>query len=394
MRKILWLVSWYPNATDPFTGDFIKRQAEAVSAFQSLKIIFVGKKTENPIDDQTNLTALDSDNKTLQEFILYDSTIENGIPGSKIVSLYRYFKKHLGIIRLLKKSGELPDLIHVHVAMKAGLVALYLKWKYKIPYVLTEHWTGYYPEAKYSLFKKSYFFRYCTKQILKKADRFLPVSNSLGNLVNRYWAHIPFQIIPNCVNTSLFFPSTGGFTHGFRFIHISSLTYPKNPEGIIQAFTKLLKHDVQADLVLVGPLSHSLTEFISASGLPPERIHCTGELSYERVGIELRKSSALVMFSHYENMPCVILEALCTGVPVIAADVGGIPEVINKENGILVQAGDEDALADAMTEMIRNCQQYDKSKISTEAAALFSYQTIGEQIMHVYDSVLDKNNHL
>lgn len=390
MRKILWLVSWYPNETDPFTGDFIKRQAEAVSALQPLKIIFVGKKTRNSVADQTDLPVQDNNVESLQEFILYDPTIENSIPGSKIVSLYRYFKKHLGIIRLLKKYGELPDLIHVHVTMKAGLVALYLKWKYKIPYVLTEHWTGYYPEAKYSLFKKSYFFRYCTKLILKKADRFLPVSKSLGNLVNRYWAHIPFQIIPNCVNTRLFFHYTGGFIHGFRFIHISSLTYPKNPEGIIRAFIKLLKLGVRADLVLVGPLNPSLTEFISASGLAPDSIHCTGEVSYEQVGIELRNSSALVMFSHYENMPCVILEALCSGVPVIATLVGGIPEVVHKENGILINPGDEDALTGAMTEMIREYQEYDKDKISAEAAAQFSYKTIGEQITGVYDSVLDK----
>ncbi len=67
---------------------------------------------------------------------------------SKIRSLYTYFKKHAEFIKRLRKRDELPDLVHVQVAMKAGLVALYLKWKYKIPYVLTEHWSGYYEEDK------------------------------------------------------------------------------------------------------------------------------------------------------------------------------------------------------------------------------------------------------
>jgi glycosyltransferase involved in cell wall biosynthesis len=390
MRKILWLVSWYPNETDPFSGDFIKRQAEAVSVFQPLTIIFVGKKAKISLTDQRDLPVQNSNNEAMHEFILYDPAIENDAPGTKILSLYNYFKTHLGIIRRLKKSKELPDLVHVHVAMKAGLVALYLKWKYKIPYVLTEHWSGYYPIAKDSLFKKTYFFQYCTKLILKKADRFLPVSEALGNQIKRHWARISFQKIPNSVNTRLFFPSANEFADRFRFIHISSLAYPKNPEGIIRAFIKLLKLGVQADLILVGPLNPSLIEFISASGLAPDRIHCTGEVSYEQVGIELRNSSALVMFSHYENMPCVILEALCSGVPVIATLVGGIPEVVHKENGILINPGDEDALTGAMTEMIREYQEYDKDKISAEAAAQFSYKTIGEQITGVYDSVLDK----
>ena len=43
MKKVLWLASWYPNAAEPFSGDFVKRQAEAVSIFQPLTILFVGK---------------------------------------------------------------------------------------------------------------------------------------------------------------------------------------------------------------------------------------------------------------------------------------------------------------------------------------------------------------
>ncbi len=48
MRRVLWLSSWYPNAADPFTGDFIKRQAEALSTVQPLKIVFAGKYPETP----------------------------------------------------------------------------------------------------------------------------------------------------------------------------------------------------------------------------------------------------------------------------------------------------------------------------------------------------------
>ena len=50
---------------------------------------------------------------------------------------------------------NLPDLVHVQVALKAGLIALYLKWKYRIPYVLTEHWSGYYPEAQRTAYIKN-----------------------------------------------------------------------------------------------------------------------------------------------------------------------------------------------------------------------------------------------
>ena len=214
--------------------------------------------------------------------------------------------------------------------MKAGLIALYLKWKYRIPYVLTEHWSGYYPKSKDSLFKKSIVTRFVTRLILKNAARFLPVSEDLGKEISKHWSHVSFQKIPNVVNTGLFYPAENAPTIIFRFIHISSLQYPKNPEGIIKAFIELLKQDIPAELVFVGPLNPSLKEFIKESGLRPDKIHFTGEIPYEQVAVELRKSSSLIMFSFYENMPCAILEALCSGLPVIATRVGGIPEIIQE----------------------------------------------------------------
>src|ERR1700730_16493916 len=147
MRKVLWLASWYPNASEPFSGDFIKRQAEAVSIYQPLKIIFVGKNSPGLPSSTPDKLEPENTPESLQEFILYYPSEGNSNMVSRSRSLYTYFRKHLKIIKQLQKINELPDLVHVQVAMKAGLIALYLKWKYKIPYVLTEHWSGYYSQA-------------------------------------------------------------------------------------------------------------------------------------------------------------------------------------------------------------------------------------------------------
>ena len=281
----------------------------------------------------------------------------------------------------------MPDLVHVQVALKAGLIALYLKWRYRIPYILTEHWSGYYPVSSDSLYKKSYITRFVTRLILKNATRFLPVSEDLGKEISVHWSPVSYQKIPNVVNTDLFYPSENTQSTIFRFIHISALQYPKNPEGIIRAFIELLRQNIPAELELVGPVTPSLIELIKASGLRPDQLHCTGEIPYDQVAVELRKSSSLIMFSFYENMPCAILEALCSGVPVIATKVGGIPEIIRKENGILINVGNETELLDAMKDMIHNYQSYDRRQISHEATEQFSYKVIGKKIVDVYRSV-------
>jgi glycosyltransferase involved in cell wall biosynthesis len=192
------------------------------------------------------------------------------------------------------------------------------------------------------------------------------------------------------VDTRFFFPSETKSGTRFRFIHISSLLYPKNPEGIIRSFIELLNNGFESELLLAGPLNPSLEAFIKGSGIADGKIRCTGEISYEQVGVELRNASALILFSFYENMPCVILESLCSGVPVIATRVGGIPEVIRDENGILIEAGDEKELLEAMKTMILQHDRYNAKKISREAIEQFSYDTVGKKILRVYDEILGK----
>ena len=386
MKKLLWLASWYPNAMNPFTGDFIKRQAEAVASFYPVSIVFVGKYPKTIIP--TNLLPLNNlKNQKLEEHILYYTTAGSFKVFGKLKAAYAYFNMHLKFIRGLRNKNELPDLVHVHVAMKAGLIALYIKWRYNIPYILTEHWTGYYIEAKDSLFNKSILTRYFTRKILNNAVRFLPVSEDLGQYINKNWAPVTYQKIPNVVNTDLFYPSSKSSETPFRFIHISSLIDQKNPMGIIRSFIALRNQNFQAELLLAGPLTIELINYINQfdAGIG---IICTGEISYEQVSVELRKSSSLILFSFYENMPCVILEALCTGVPVISTRVGGIPEVIHDENGILIQPGNEIELQEAMKQMITNFSKFDREEISRKAREQFSYETIGQQIINVYQSVL------
>ena len=384
MKKVLWLASWYPNEREPFSGDFIQRHAEAVSMYQPVKVIYVGKQADHSIGE----LARKVENKTgnLQEHIEYYTIRKRYL--KKWRSLYSYFKIHAEIIKDLKKNDGLPDLVHVHVAMKAGLIALYMKWKYKIPYVLTEHWTGYYPQSKDSLFNKSVFERYLVRLIIRNASVLLPVSQALGDQISQNWARIPFRKISNVVDTRFFYRTKYRKPHPFRFIHISSLLYQKNPEGIINCFIHLLKSGHNAELVLVGPLNTSVNKLLNLHASESKKFRTTGEISYEEVGNELRNADALIMFSYYENMPCVILEALCSGLPVIASQVGGIPEVINPENGILVAAGNEQMLLEAMQNMLANYNSFECGVNSLTASATYSYEKVGKEIVQVYEEIL------
>ena len=116
-------------------------------------------------------------------------------------------------------------------------------------------------------------------------------------------------------------------------------------------------------------------------------IRFTGEIPYREVARQMQQASAFVLFSRYENFPCVVVEALCCGLPVIAADTGGTREAINPSNGVLVTSENDEQLASAMQTMMQGYEKYERRKIAEDAAALYNFDRIGEEFLKVYRQV-------
>ena len=76
-------------------------------------------------------------------------------------------------------------------------------------------------------------------------------------------------------------------------------------------------------------------------------------LPYEKLGAIVQKCNAFILFSKRENMPCVVLEALCCGFPVITSNAGGTAEVIDENNGIVVFDYTTEALTKAMIKLVQ-----------------------------------------
>ena len=116
-------------------------------------------------------------------------------------------------------------------------------------------------------------------------------------------------------------------------------------------------------------------------------VSCRGEISYRQVAMEMQQASAFVMFSRHENFPCVMVEALCCGLPVIGTSVGGVAEAINENNGIIVLSENEDELLSAMNTMMNEYQKYNREKIAFDAQQKYSYSAIGKQFFDLYREI-------
>jgi len=131
--KVLWLASSYPSKLHPYHGDFVQRHAMATALFCQIEVIHIVKDDEGMItNDVKEITV---SNKQLTEKIIYYKPVKTTI---RIVDRFLSSLKYKKILRSAVKNymlqnGRLP-FVHVHIAMKAGLTALWLKRKYKIPY--------------------------------------------------------------------------------------------------------------------------------------------------------------------------------------------------------------------------------------------------------------------
>lgn len=387
-KKILWLCSWYPDKLAPFNGDFIQRHAAAAMLYNDIHVIHVVGDTSGKFP------------KKLQEFnslhgftehIIYYPAI-NSLLGS-LISHYSWLIIFRQAIRKYISEHGKPELVHIHIPYKAGILGGWMKKKFKIPYLITEHWTIYQPQNLVKYEQQKPLFKSIIKRAINGCSLLLPVSNDLGLLINKLVAEKKYSVVENVANEEYFyFTDNISKEAPFRFIHVSTMTYQKNAEGILESFCSLLERFPATELVIVGPIPDSILQLVEKTGLKDKNIFLMGEISYVSVAREMQKAHALVMFSRYENSPCSIIEALCCGLPVIATNVGGIPELLDENNGLLIDALDKEALVEAMTSMVTNYSVYDRKKIAEQAKSRFSYPVIGKKLDEVYESVISNRD--
>ena len=115
----------------------------------------------------------------------------------------------------------------------------------------------------------------------------------------------------------------------------------------------------------------------------------TGSLSSDEVASIMRESDAVLLFSRKENFPCVIAEAWACGKPIITTDVGGIAEHMSDERGMMVNSGDEGALAKAILSLD---QEWDADKIRSYAVENFSIKAVAEAYTEAYQTALKSSS--
>lgn len=365
--KVLYLTEWYPHRYDAMSGLFVRKHAAAAAGGGAdvcvLYFLPDPKVSATEIVEQTTAAV--------REIYVY----YNGTYLSALRAGYKTLRERWG----------LPDIVQLNVLTKNGLLARYLRFRFRIPYVIVEHWSGYLPEN--GQFRNG-MHGLLMKHIARHAACILPVSQALEDAMKacgircRNW-----ERIHNAVD-DFFFTGTPVRTEvpPFRFLHVSCFDErAKNTQGILRAAEALSRQrtDFEIRFIGTGPDFNAAVSLSDELGLTGRFVFFEGEKTPREVHQAMLSADCFILFSRYETAGVVLSECLATGLPMIASRAGAIPEIVNDADGILVESGNTAELTAAMDRMIGHAADYNADEIRLLGRE-YTEESVRNKLLEIY----------
>jgi glycosyltransferase involved in cell wall biosynthesis len=201
--------------------------------------------------------------------------------------------------------------------------------------------------------------------------------------------------ILNGCDTAVFHPGDrrlareqlGWDADGELIVYAGNLLADKGLGELMEAFLELAKPRPGARLAIIGqgPLGEALARRAAAAGIE-NRVHIPGRMDAAGVAQWMRAADVFCLPSYSEGCPNVVVEALACGRPVVATHVGGIPELVNGSNGILVPPRDSGALRGGLDLALSRC--WDSAEIARTSTR--SWETVAQETLAVCRRVCTK----
>lgn len=384
---ILWLPSWYPNKLQPYNGDFVQRHARATALHVPVHVIHVLKDESGQVTNSVH-TETRTEGQLTETTIYYH--FPKRFPGilNRWLSHRRYLGLYKKAIRSLVLEIGKPRLLHVYIALKAGMLATWCQKQFGLPYVVGEQATLYLAESMPNLQDEHPYFQKAAAQIFRGAKGVMVVSKYLGDALVKHFGIAEPVVIPNVVDKNIFYPDIQKKNNRITFIHVSNLTWQKNVEGMIEAFRLVKEKGFDFELQIVGPQVPALIAFVNDASLQ-NHVSFHHEMPQLELVNLVQAADAMVLFSRYETFGCVVIESFACGRPLILSDIPVFHENASQENALFAQNENADDLAGKIIQFL-NGKSFDAEAIAKATRERYNFNTVGRQIAAWYDEIAKK----
>ncbi len=356
--------SWYPSASNPSYGIFVKEQIEMMASERpnwNLGVSTWGQGNQEKLlwvkDHFRNFSKINKHGEDVAQTIESKGYKEYYQPA---LSWSKKFRK--GNLREIVRCNELnyqaytlefgkPDVIMVQACYPGILIADYLAAKYNVSIHLHVRLGGFMFEkmlGELGGMKNDLLRSIAGANIITATSRFH--SNELQPWIS------DADVLYNPVNTDFF--KKGESTDKYA-LAVGRLEDEKGFDLLLNAFSNV--KDLELKIAGDGLQKDNLSKQIKSLGLNG-RVSLIGEASREEIRTLIQNSTFLILPSKYETFGNVLLEAMACGKPVVATKCGGPEEIVSQASGYLSEINADD-LSDKISEMKENYNSFDPGKI-------------------------------
>ncbi len=353
--RILTLSTTFPNSLEPNTGIFIRSRVLHLAKLADIKVVAPVALLNYAKLSGASISGGDIPRRLRDHNldVLHPRWIYPPLGG--VLNPLSLALALLGPLSRLRK--EFPfDLIDAHFGYPDGIAAALLARFFRCPFTVTLR-------GSEVLHARRHLRLLAMRYALRRADRVFTVSERLRQFALSLGVDAARAItIPNGVDATVFFARDRAECRRKHAIgaeeriilSVGNLIELKGHHRIVEALTGLMARGIRARLLIAGDagraasMAEQLRRQIHDLGLDAS-VQLMGRISAETLAELMSAADALCLASSSEGWPNVVHEALSCGLPVVATDVGAIPEMIPSDQfGLVVPVGDIPALTDAL----------------------------------------------
>ena len=387
MTRIALVTPMLPVPHDQTRGRYIHETARALSKLATVKVFFQQSRypklpfvaprsfLDGQVGSDYKIDGIDVETFTYPVFPVISRAINGHVSSALLTPRVKAFK---------------PDIVLAYWVYPDGYAALRTAQKLKVPCVVGALGSD--------IHVRSGISDRMTRKTIDGVQALLTVSEAMRQTAIKDFGASPQRVhtIVNGFNTSVFHPRDQS---GIRqrlgiaqdeqmIIYVGRFVEAKGMRELISAFQNMAQKNPKASLALIGDgvMKDELTALVQASGLQ-NRVRIPGGQPPDQVAEWICASDVLTLPSWSEGYPNVVVEGLACGRPVVATDVGGTREILNPNNGILIQPKNAEMLQQGLEAALS--RDWDRTAIAQ--AMQRTWDDVAHETLAVCQKVINKN---
>ena len=379
-----------PSFFPPYGGEFCLEQAKALKALgHEVRILSnVQLSVKRSLKDFLGY-SYGRWTENMEDVEVYRS-YQRGIPKVIRPNVKRWVSITMSMFDDYVKRYGKPDVLHAHCAKWAGYAAMKISERYGIPYVITEHLSIQIFEGEFGPAPTNAWQVPMLRRAYEHADGVVTVSEKWAESVACYFGkNYRWTCISNIVDTDFYHYRQRESREGrpFRFCCMANYIPLKGYDVLLPALERMHHRDVELHVAGFETDSDEMRHQVTMMA-PLERVVLHGRMNKEQVRELMWQCDALVLASRSEVQPLCILEAMSTGIPVVATEVVPPSERIEGAT-LIVPVDDVKALAQAMDEVIER-EVPNGEALSQKVAEIASPSLVARKLEEVFSSLISQ----